>query len=274
MPAHPEFTVPQLEALSQVLANIGEGGLTGTEIGGLLHEVGIADAMPGGTKWRRLLLSFQQQQQGDRCGNKVLAFVQAAMQPVRFIGRQNVFDLRRAALNEVLCFAGLEVGVDGHFRPVSAAKTLTEADQRARRLRDGLHKRGVHPDVLKFCQPELLVDNYFHAVLEATKSVADKIKTRTGLTDDGADLVDAALSLGSSGIPLLAFNSLQTKSERSEQTGLSNLMKGMFGTFRNTTAHEAKIHWAVSEQDAMDLLTLASFLHRRLDAAARTPRQV
>lgn len=47
-----------------------------------------------------------------------------------------------------------------------------------------------------------------------------------------------------------------------------NLLKGMFGTFRNVTA--PKIHWNITEQDAMDLLTLCSLLHRRLDAAVRT----
>lgn len=73
-------------------------------------------------------------------------------------------------------------------------------------------------------------------------------------------------------MPFLAFNSLQTDSERSEQKGLKNLMVGFFGTFRNTTAHAPKISWTMNEQDALDLLTMASFLHRRLDGAARTPR--
>jgi len=53
-----------------------------------------------------------------------------------------------------------------------------------------------------------------------------------------------------------------------------NLMKGMFGTFRNVTAHAPKIHWVMTEQDALDLMTIASFLHRRLDSAVRTPRTV
>jgi hypothetical protein len=44
----------------------------------------------------------------------------------------------------------------------------------------------------------------------------------------------------------------------------------MFGTFRNVTAHAPKIHWNITEQDALDLLTLCSLLHRRLDAAIRT----
>jgi len=50
-----------------------------------------------------------------------------------------------------------------------------------------------------------------------------------------------------------------------------NLLKGMFGTFRNVAAHAPKISWPIKEEDALDLLTLASYLHRRLDDAVRTP---
>jgi len=68
-----------------------------------------------------------------------------------------------------------------------------------------------------------LKDNYFHGVREAIKSVADKLRTRTGLTDDGATLVDRTL-LGEA--PLLAINALKTDSEKSEQRGFANLVKG------------------------------------------------
>jgi uncharacterized protein (TIGR02391 family) len=51
-------------------------------------------------------------------------------------------------------------------------------------------------------------------------------------------------------------------------------MKGMFGAFRNVTAHAPKICWNVTEQDALDLLTIASLVHRRLDSAVRTPKTV
>jgi hypothetical protein len=45
------------------------------------------------------------------------------------------------------------------------------------------HRRNIlDPDVLKFCREELVADNYFHAVLEAVKSIADKLRVRTGLT--------------------------------------------------------------------------------------------
>ena len=251
-----------------------EGGLTGAEIGRLLHQLGIADPAPDQTKWKRLAIGLGERQQGDRCGNKVIEFILEAMRPVRFTGRSEVFEERRTTLNEVLVFTGLELGVDGNLRQRTAARTLSEAEQRAGRLRSELVKRNVHHEVLKFCRAELLQNNHFHAVLEATKSVSQKIRDKTGLTGDAGELAELALSLGKVGMPFLAFNTLQTESERSEQKGLKNLMVGFFGTFRNTTAHAPRIHWLMCEQDALDLLTIASFLHRRLDDAARTPRPV
>ena len=66
--------------------------------------------------------------------------------------------------------------------------------------------------------------------------------------------------------PLLAINSLRTDTEKSEQKGFASLLRGMFGTFRNVTGHAPKIMWPISEEDALDLLSLVSYLHRRLDA--------
>ena len=47
----------------------------------------------------------------------------------------------------------------------------------------------------------------------------------------------------------------------------ATLMNGMFSTFRNPAAHAPKVAWATSRSDALDMLTLASMLHRRLDKA-------
>jgi uncharacterized protein (TIGR02391 family) len=127
----------------------------------------------------------------------------------------------------------------------------------------------VHPDILRFCKEELLKENYFHAVLEASKSVADKLRTNTGLTDDGATLVDRVFS-GEQ--PLLVINPFTTESEKSEQRGFANLVKGMFGMFRNTTAHAPKINWVVNKDDAEEVFTLLSLVHKRIDNARMPPR--
>ena len=269
MPAHPAFGSNELQALCDVLGDTNTG-LTGSEIGRLLSACRISDPAPSVTKRHRLLQALSVRQAQDRCSNAVLRFVQEAMAPVRYREEADIFDSRRQDVNEVLAFAGWQVGEDGGLRTAEKASTLTEAQERAGQLRKELQRRAVHPDVLQFCQVELLQKNYFHAVLEATKSVADKIRQRTGLQGDGATLVDAAFGKGPSGHPLLAFNSLQTDTERSEHTGLMNLMKGALGTFRNPTAHAPKISWAVTERDALEALTLLSMLHRRLDGAFGT----
>ena len=152
----------------------------------------------------------------------------------------------------------------GALEKCDRATTLPEAQHRARDLRADLEGRGVHPDVLVFCQAELLADNYFHAVQEAVKSVGEKIRLKTGLIDDGGQLIDRALG---GDPPMLAINARGTLSEKSEQSGFANLVKGTFGMFRNVTTHEARIRWPITKADAEDLLTIVSLIHRRLDAS-------
>ncbi len=259
----------QLEAICNVLADT-EKGLTGSEIGRLLRQLCIDDPEPSMTKWKRLHNALAAKQNGDGHGASVCQFIQAAMEPVRFSGQSEKFDERRDALNQVIAFLGYSLGDDGKLRKTEAAKTLTEAERRANRLRTELHRRRVHSDILNVCQARFLQKDYFYTVLEAAKSVAEKIRQKGELTSDGVSLVDAAFNIPKSGYPLLAFNSLQTDSEKSEHKGLSNLMKGLFGAFRNPTAHQPEHTWPVSEEDALDLLTIASLIHRRLDNAART----
>ena len=191
------------------------------------------------------------------------------MKPERYVRSPERFEPMRAHLNRALSFAGLAVDAAGVLAPVEQARTLSEAQRRAQELRADLTTRGVHPDVLRFCREEMLADNYFHAVMEAVKSVADKLRARTGLTDDGAALVDRTLT---GDPPMLAINPLKTESEKSEQKGFANLLRCTFGMFRNTAAHEARINWPMTKDDGEDLFSLVSLIHRRLDAAHMPPR--
>ena len=259
---------PFSESLLRQVGNTLENAATHNELTALFAECGIIER--GGTpKWERIVLTLGARQKQDGCANNLAAFIQAIMNPVRFVGRQDDLLEVRHRLNEVLAFAGFQVGDDGNLRQVAVARTLDEAMERAGRLRLTLSQRNVHADVMRFCRAELLQENYFHAVFEATKSIADKIREKAELVTDGADLVDRAFSVGQ---PLLAINTLQSETEQSEQKGFANLLKGVFGTFRNVTAHAPKIKWPIEEQDALDLLTIVSYLHRRLDRAIKVPR--
>ena len=88
----------------------------------------------------------------------------------------------------------------------------------------------------------------------------------SGLGTDGAELVNTVFSVK---LPILAINSLKTETEISEQKGFSNILVGLFGTVRNPTAHSPKIVWPMSELDALDIFSLVSFIHRKLDGAIK-----
>ncbi len=55
-----------------------------------------------------------------------------------------------------LIFCGYFVGEDGKLSRQQAARTLDEAEERADKLRTELRRRGVHPEVLKFCRAQQL----------------------------------------------------------------------------------------------------------------------
>ena len=102
----------------------------------------------------------------------------------------------------------------------------------------------------------------FTTVFEATKGVAERIRLMSGLKSDGADLITKAFM----GLhPILTLGPLNTESEKSEQRGFANLLIGLFGAVRNPLAHAPKTNWPMSEQDALDILTLVSLIHRKLD---------
>lgn len=262
------FSQDKLEAIAQALGDTSEG-LTGSEIGHLLRICNIQDTDPEMTKWKRLLNAFAVHQNRTQDRRRILDFIRHALKPDRHLKDPDRFEPLRQNINQALSFAGLAVEETGEIVNVSTARTLSEAERRARDLRAALKTRDVHPDVLKFCNAELVAENYFHAVLEATKSIADKLRGRTGLIDEGAALVDRSLS---GDPPMLAINKLQTESEKSEQRGFLNLVKGTFGMFRNPTAHEPRVHWKMHKADAEDLLSLASLIHRHLDDATMPPR--
>lgn len=262
------FDAQHLTAIAKILADTTEG-LSGTEIEHLLLDCTIPDSSPTLTKWKRLFNAFAEKQNTVRVGNHVLMFINRAMNPVRYTSNPAVFAARRDQLNVVLAFSGMRIGDDGKMRHSDRASGLDEALQRASRLRASLTVRAVHVDVLKFCKAEFLQENYFHAVFEAMKSIAAKIRHISGLVNDGSELVTQAFALGKDCKPILAINSLTTETDKGEQRGFVNLLVGLFGTVRNPAAHNPKIEWPMTELDALDILTTASLIHRKLDNAYR-----
>ncbi|MHB8579144.1 MAG: TIGR02391 family protein [Ignavibacteriaceae bacterium] len=263
MASYPKLSQEILTNLCAVVADTSEG-ITGSQIGKFLASVGIKDLYPDITKRDRLFEALRLKQDEANCSNNVFAFLMNVMNPVNYTQNHGLFEARRNGINQVLLFAGYELTPEGKIKLVDRVKNLTEAERRADRLSAELHNRKVHAEVLKYCNPELLQKNYFHAVLEAVKGIASRIREMTGLVSDGAELIDEAFRTSD---PYIIINSFVTDTEKSEHSGFMNLQKGIFGMFRNVTAHAAKIEWPIFEEEAFDLLTLVSLVHKKLDKA-------
>lgn len=259
------FDSSQLEAVCKVLADT-TNGLKGDEISYILTDMNLSDPDPRVTKWKRLYNSLTQAQNKHQVGNHLIMFINRSMAPARYISSPELFEWRRDGLNVALAFAGYAVREDGKVVRATSETTLSGALARATKLHSLLESRGTHPEVFKYCRAELLEENYFHAVLEAVKGIAERIRLLSGLRTDGSELVNQVFSTKA---PILAFNSLHSETEISEQKGIANLLVGVFGAIRNPTAHAPKVVWAMPEQDAIDIFALLSFVHRKLDNATK-----
>jgi uncharacterized protein (TIGR02391 family) len=262
MAAIPPFTEGQVESLAKLLGECGNGSV----ITRVLNDRGLADNSNESTKWKRLDRVFRDCQAQYRCANRIIDFIQSFLDPARFTENPDAFNEHRQKVNVLLLFSGLELGADGKVGACNSASTLEEAEARVRTIRSKFQGRRIHPEVLKYCRAELLQDNYFHAVFEAAKGLAQRIRDLSGVQPDGAALVDKVFA---SDRPMLAINSLQTETEKSEHREFASLLKGCFAAIRNPLAHEPKLLWQ-GEDDAADYLSLISLLHRKLDTSVPT----
>lgn len=238
---------------------------TGAELTRILASVGMPDPLgEGQTKWKRLAASMQAKQHSQRDGRPTLAVITAAMKPDTIWDRQAKAAVARDELTQVLSLSGYRVREDGRIGPATKAATASEASARSERLRTHLTERGAHPEVVRYCREELLRKDCYEAVFEAVKGLGTRLREKSGLDEDGRALVQAALR-GKQ--PRVLVTDCSTVTERNEQEGVALIAEGVFAAFRNPAAHEPRLVWEVSEQDALDVLGTLSMIHRRLDAA-------
>ena len=263
----PPFSAEHIEALCHILGDT--DGLTSKEVGEILGQMKIADPNPGLKSWKRVfnaLVAFQNQY---HLGNAIVVFITRAMDPARYNEHAILFEERRMALNQILGFSGYQVRGDGKIVRCDPTQVVDESVITANQFQSQLMTRGVHDEVFQCCSPEILARGYYYAVFEAMKGIARKVRALSGLTGEGANLMERAFSLGKTGQPLVAINGLESDTQKAEQRAFLNLLIGLFGTARNPLAHNVKLDWNMTEMDALDVMSLVSLVHRKLDAAAK-----
>ena len=262
----PQFKLSTLEVLANIIGET-TTGLTNAEIDRFLLNAQIEDAKQPGemlAKRNRLYNAFIMEQNKHHCSNNIVAFLRLFLDPARYVDNPPLFESRRNAVNKQLSFEGLEIDETGKAVLLAEkASRLQDIDLRVKGLKNQLEKRNAHPSIIAYCRAELLTDNYFHAVMEANKGLFQRIRDMSGVRTDGNALIEQVFSLN----PILIINSYQSRSEKDEHIGFCNLLKGLCSMFRNPLAHEPKVEWPISEQDALEILGIISYCHRRLDKA-------
>lgn len=249
-----------LEILSKQISEL----FTHTEITNLFLKNKYKNICYEGNKFVRVYNTFISEYNSKQNISVIINVLFSVINPVKF-ATQEAFEDVLYKFNTSLAHDGLKLSFNNGKKLVhrtSKARDINDAKAKANHLKQILESREIHPYVLQFCKAELLQDNYFHAVLEASKSIYDRIRNLSHLNADGSKLIDLAFSTKN---PILKINSLITQSEISEQIGFINLIKGTTSMFRNPTAHEAKIYWSISKEEAIDLLTIISYIHKKLD---------
>lgn len=269
MAAIPPFKIATLEILSDFIGET-TTGLTNTEIHRLLLQAQIEDEVPTQgmmlSKHTRLYNAFAREINKNRCSNNIVVFLQLYLDPSRYVGKNDLFEIRRDAVNKQLAFEGLEIDETGKAVALKEkASTLQDLELRVKGLHKNLEQRNAHKAIFAYCRAELIADNYFHAVMEANKGLFQRIRDLSGVEADGYRLIEQVFSTN----PILIVNKFISQSERDEHIGFCSLLKGLCAMFRNPLAHEPKVEWPISEQDALEILGIISYCHRRLDNAQK-----
>lgn len=254
-----------IENIANILGDTNEG-FTGSEIHNFLIQSQIEDIDPTNTKRIRLYNAFAASHNKEKCSNNILKFIQVSLAPARFVNNIERFETLRGKVNQQLAFCGYCYMPDGTFNSIKKASTIEDVKIKAVNLKKEIEQRNGHVELIKYCKEELLANNYFHAVFEANKGLLERIRELSGCNTDGNELIEYVFSTKN---PILIINNFITDSEKNEHRGFCNILKGLCGMFRNPTAHEPKIYWSIEEQDALEILGVISYCHRRLDKAQK-----
>lgn len=120
----------------------------------------------------------------------------------------------------------------------------------------------LHPEVIAASSALFADRQYDSAVSEALKSVDVRVRTLTGLDLSGAALMQEAFKPKA---PLLDVAVETGRSGDDEREGYFYLFRGAMIGIRNPKAHE--LSRGDDPDEALEVLALASVLHRRLDVA-------
>jgi uncharacterized protein (TIGR02391 family) len=188
---------------------------------------------------------------------------------LQYLWEQQGFNYREFnSLTRHIGFGELQDYRDIVSRDLAEVEKLAEkhATENTRRQASVGFEELLHPIVLQVGLPLYRSGHYREAVLNSITAIFDLIRDRTGLQQDGANLVTEAFAMERA---RLVLSELQTESGRNDQKGFMQIMQGMYLGIRNPKAHS--LQHDLDEKKAAEYLVFASLIVRRVaEAELRT----
>lgn len=255
-----------IESVSKILAEV----VTGSDITTMFRilsycDFDIVEKRPyNSTKWKRLNETTIHECNQAKSAQPFLKIIQHIMDPPKFVDNKEGWISIKTAINGKLLFYGLELADNGKITRTTAVRTINEAQKRLKSFTDKLESYNIHSEIFKYCTVELFDNNYFHAILEASKGIFDRVRTLSELSTDGVNLIEQAFS-SKQPLVLIKDNMLDSLTDKSLYSGLRNLLLTIATLYRNPKAHNPKLYDDTSETDAITAFVMISLAHRILD---------
>lgn len=245
--------------------------MTGSQISNMVQNDKIStwDTGESDTKWRRLFAMMTKPPQYEYPADPVVVILEKVFDPVRGFEDEDSFKTAKAKVNEILSLYDFKIDDSGKVvrKEDSSSSGNVEIDSSG--LIKSLKQRNCHKRIISLCQNEKL-DGYYDVVFEALKDLIARISQLSGYEGSNQQVVGKALNAPKDKNPHLLLTPYLTQTEKDEQNGLADIIRGLLSAFRNPAAHETRTRWDISEQDAFDVLGMISLIHRRLDGAGHS----
>ena len=255
----PHLNLSALEAIAKIIGD----RYTGPEITAFFRKAGFPQVShDGSTKWRFTLVALENLQREIYGDANIAKVLETLCNPQEFFGRPEAHSELVERIDEIVSFYGLVVDRKTGKLAVSE-KARAELRRRESAEAQAFDARKLHPEVIKHGRDLFVQGRHFHAVFECCKAFDRAVASKSLIDEHGEKLMGIALSLSGP----LKLNSQRSQSEINEQEGIMHLCKGLMRAIRNPEAHEPELDWPIDQRDALDILSLISFLYRKLGAA-------
>ncbi len=251
------FSLSALEGIAKIIAE----RYTGQEITQFFKKAGFPQIQHDGTtKWRFVYAALEELQKWQYGHWDIAKVIQKLCDPQEYFGQAEYHKSVIERINEILSFYGLQVDLRTGkvIRKPSIEPSLRSRRSEAEELFDS---RDFHPEIRRHARLLFIEGKHFHGVFECCKAFDRLVGDKSGINKRGPELMGAALSPKGP----LKLNAQITETQRNEQEGVMHLCMGLMRAIRNPEAHEPELDWPLTQKDALDILSLISFLWSRID---------